>query len=136
MAYSLTKIAIVDTKPSTGVGVKIPFSDKSVFTTVYSTKEQTKYNIINYLLTDPKERVFNPTFGAGIRSNLFEHITYKSLEEIKISISNKLEKNFPNVRVDDATVTADPDTNTINISFSYTILNTKESDEINIAVQQ
>jgi len=51
MAYGLKKISPLDLKPSTGIGVKIPFSSDAVFQSIYTTKEQTKYNIINYLLT-------------------------------------------------------------------------------------
>ena len=54
MAYNLVKISPLDLKPSTAIGVKIPFSKPSAFQSVYTTKEQLKYNIINYLLTDKR----------------------------------------------------------------------------------
>lgn len=136
MAYGIRVIPIIDTRPSTGVGVKIPFSSDSVFTTVYTTKEQTKYNLINYLLSDPRERPFNPTFGSGLRSRIFEHITTKTTEEIQLSLTNKVESFFPNVKVETAEVTVNPDLSTINIKFSYRLLNTSETDEINIEVQR
>jgi len=100
MAYGVKIIPIVDTRPSTGVGVKIPFSSNGVFTTVYTTKEQTKYNLINYLLSDPRERPFSPTFGAGLRSKIFEYINQKTVDEIKLALTSKLEKFFPNVKVE------------------------------------
>ena len=50
MAYNLRNINVLDLKPSTGVGVSLPFSNTTAFTTVYNTKDQLKYNIINYLL--------------------------------------------------------------------------------------
>jgi hypothetical protein len=136
MAYGIKKIAIVDTKPSMGVGVKIPFSDKSVFTTVYSTKEQIKYNIINYLLSDPRERPFAISFGAGLRSKIFEHISYKTIDDIKIALSTKLEKTFPQINISDVTVDPSPDANSIMISFSYSLVNTGENDEVNIQIQK
>ena len=86
MAYNIRNIDIVDLRPSTGVGVSLPFSNRTAFTTVYTTKEQLKYNIINYLLTDRGERIFNPTFGAGLRSRLFEQITQESNDSLKMSI--------------------------------------------------
>ena len=66
MAYNLRNINVLDLRPSTGVGVALPFNSTGVFKTVYTTKEQLKYNIINFLLTDKRERIFNPRFGAGI----------------------------------------------------------------------
>jgi hypothetical protein len=136
MAYGIKKIAIADMKPSMGVGVKIPFSEKSVFTTVYSTKEQIKYNLINYLLSDPRERPFNVSFGAGLRSKIFEHISYKTIDDIKMSLTTKLEKTFPQINVSDVTVDPNADMGSIMISFSYSIVNTGENDEVNIQIQK
>ena len=61
MAYNVRNINVLDLRPSTGIGVSIPFSNPAVFETVYNTKDQTKYNLINFLLTDPRERIFNPS---------------------------------------------------------------------------
>jgi hypothetical protein len=135
MAYQVRNINPLDLKPSTGIGVAIPFSSKSVFTTVYTTQEQLKYNIINYLLTGRKERVFNPSFGAGLRDLLFEQITQESLQSLEISIRSGLEINFPNINIVDLSVITDQDKNTIYVNFSYEIINTGIQDEININFQ-
>jgi hypothetical protein len=136
MAYGIKKIAIADMKPSMGVGVKIPFSEKSVFTTVYSTKEQLKFNLINYLLSDPRERPFNVSFGAGLRSKIFEHISYKTIEDIKMSLTTKLEKTFPQINISDVIIDPNADMGSIMINFSYSIVNTGENDEVNIQIQK
>ena len=47
MAYGLKKISPLDLKPSTAIGVKLPFDADNVFSSVYTTKDQIKYNIIN-----------------------------------------------------------------------------------------
>jgi len=134
MAYTLGNISQFDLKPSTALGVKIPFSSNSVFKSVYSTKDQLKYNIINYLLTDPRERLFNPTFGSGLRSKIFQQITSITIEEIRLSLTTKLEKQFPNILVTNIEITPNYDSNLINISLSYTITNTGEIDEANIDI--
>ena len=135
MAYGLKQISSLDLKPSTGIGVKVPFSSTSVFTTVYTTKEQTKYNIINFLLTDKRERPLNPTFGAGLRSKLFEQISESTIDELEVYIANQVENNFPNVQVVDLSVSGDPDRNSISIQFSYRITTTSETDTANIVIQ-
>jgi len=135
MAYQVRNINPLDLKPSTGIGVAIPFSSKSVFTTVYTTQEQLKYNIINYLLTGRKERVFSPNFGAGLRDLLFENITQESLQNVETTVRSGLEINFPNINITQLFITSDIDTNTININFSYEIINTGIQDEININFQ-
>jgi phage baseplate assembly protein W len=135
MAYGLKQISPLDLRPSTGIGVKIPFQAANVFTSVYTTKEQTKYNIINYLLTDPKERPFNPTFGAGLRSRLFEQIDMLSFEDLKQSIMTQMENYFPQVEVTQLDIIGDPDYNSINIKFSYRLLRSNENDSVILTIQ-
>lgn len=135
MAYNLRKISPIDFKPSTGIGVKIPFSANNVFTVVYTTKEQLKYNIINYMLTDFGERPMNPNFGMGLRSRLFESITDTTVEELQQSIKTQIESNFPNVQIKQLDVIGEPDTSSIKIQFSYTIKSSKETDGILLKIQ-
>jgi phage baseplate assembly protein W len=130
MAYNLTNINVLDLRPSTGVGVALPFSSPSVFTTVYTTKDQLKYNIINFLLTDKRERIFNPTYGAGIRQSLFEQISTSTVDNLDIQIRSGIEQYFPNVKITAITFGGDPDQNLLTIQFSYTILNTKDTDTV------
>ncbi len=130
MAYNLRNINVLDLQPSTGIGVALPFSSPSVFTTVYTTKEQLKYNIINFLLTDKRERVFNPTYGAGIRQKLFEQISQDTVDDLDAQIRTGIESNFPLVRITQLTFGGNPDQNQLTIQFSYTINNTGESDTV------
>ena len=135
MAYNIKNISPLDLKPSTGIGVKIPFETPSVFQSVYTTKEQLKYNIINFLLTDPRERPFNPTFGAGLRSKVFEQIESSTAEDIKTSLMTQLESAFTAINVTKLDVIGQPDTNSINIKFSYNIKNTRENDDVLLTIQ-
>lgn len=135
MAYGLKKISPLDLKPSTAVGVALPFQAENVFTSVYTTKDQTKYNIINFLLTNPKERVYNPAFGAGLRSKLFQQIDRTSFEEMQQSIITQLDSNFPQIEIVDFNILGDPDTNTVNIKFSYRLKRSNESDNVTLVIQ-
>jgi phage baseplate assembly protein W len=135
MAYGLKQISPLDLKPSTAIGVKIPFDAENVFSSVYTTKDQLKYNIINYLLTDPGERVFNPTFGAGLRARLFEQIDEQSFEEIEQSIRTQMENQFPQIQIVNLNVVPSPDYNSINIKFSYRLLTSNENDSVILTVQ-
>jgi len=132
MAYQARNISPLDLKPSTAIGVSIPFSAPNVFTSVYTTQDQLKYNIINYLLTGRRERVFQPTFGAGLREQLFEQITDDSAITLEALVKTGVEDNFPNVNVTQIQVTPAYDQNTINIVFSYSISNTGQTDQITL----
>lgn len=135
MAYNLRNINVLDLKPSTGVGVALPFSNRTAFTTVYNTKDQLKYNIINYLLTDRGERIFNPTFGAGLRSRLFEQITEEANEVLKLNIQSSVESYFPSVEVINLEVISNPDESLISVQFSYRIKTSNETDNILLNIQ-
>ncbi len=134
MAYGIRNINILDLRPSVGIGVSIPFSNPAVFETVYTTKEQIKYNIINFLLTDQRERIFNPSFGANLRSQLFEQITNNTFDSLDNLIRTGVEQYFPNVVLTDLSFGAQPDENLITIQFSYTISNTGESDNVILSI--
>jgi phage baseplate assembly protein W len=135
MAYGLKKISPLDLKPSVAIGVSIPFSSPVAFSSVYTTKDQLRYNIINFLLTDPRERVFNPSFGAGIRARLFEQIDSDTFEDMKQSLMTQLENNFPQIQVTKLNIIGQPEYNAINIQFSYTLLRSNENDSVTITVQ-
>lgn len=135
MAYGLIKISPLDLKPSTGVGVRLPFSAGNVFTSVYNTKDQIKYNLINFLLTDPRERVFNPSFGAGLRAKLFEQLDRSSFEEMKQTISSQIESNFPQIDIVDLEVNGNTESQAMNVKFSYRIKRSNESDAVMLTIQ-
>lgn len=134
MAYNVRNINVLDLRPSTGIGVSIPFSNPAVFETVYNTKDQTKYNLINFLLTDPRERVFNPSFGAGLRGKLFEQITNTTVDDLDTLIRSGVQAYFPNVVITALTFGGNPDENNLTVNFSYTIRNTRESDNITLSI--
>lgn len=135
MAYGLKKISPLDLKPSTAIGVKIPFDAENVFASVYTTKDQTKYNLINYLLTDPRERPFNPNFGAGLRARLFEQIDGTTFDDIEQSLRTRIEANFPQIEIRELAVTGEPGYNGINIRFSYRLLRSNENDSVTLTIQ-
>lgn len=135
MAYGLKKISPLDLKPSTAIGVALPFSAENVFTSVYTTKDQIKYNLINYLLTDPRERPFNPTFGAGLRARLFEQIGATTFDDIEQSLKTQIQSIFPQIEILQLSVTGEPDYNSINIKFSYRLLRSNENDSVTLTIQ-
>ena len=74
----------LDLQGNIGLGVSLPFNGPSgPFNSTYSTKNQIKSNLINLLLTNKGERVFNPEFGADLKTILFEGITEDTSELIK-----------------------------------------------------
>ncbi len=131
MAINATKIYPIDNQPSKGVGIAIPFNGPAVFRTTYTTKDSIRYNLINLLLTGPRERPFRPGFGAGLQTFIFEQLSQGNIEEIQEYIEVSIAEFFPNIQ---ATVElrADEDRNTLFTVIDYTITNTGVTDTIQL----
>lgn len=132
MAYRPIQINPLDLQPSTAIGVAIPFDNQSAFTSVYTTANQLKYNIINYLLTDKRERLFNAGFGAGLRSELFEQMVGTDLEATELRIKTDIENYFPRVALSEIKLIPTYDENYLTLRIRYSILNTNTNDEITL----
>ena len=66
MAYILKNIDVLDLKPSTGIGIAVPFNGSTGINTTYTTQDTIKSNLLNFILTGKRERVMNPGFGSGL----------------------------------------------------------------------
>ena len=135
MARILENRTPIDSVARKAVGFGFPLNGPAVFVPTYTTREQTKSNLINYLLTDRGERIFNPNFGADLRSLVFENIVDNTTEDLQSRIQNDIALLFPQIIIDQIQFNNDPDSNTINFTLTYQIENFGVTDEINILLQ-
>ena len=131
MAYRIPNKNPIDVGSRVAIGVSIPFNTPQVFTQTYTTQDQIRSNIINYILTDKGERIFNPNFGSNIRKSIFENITPDLLQTLEFNLNEDLSNYFLNVNFQEIKVTPNYDENIIGISIKYSIYNGL-IDEINI----
>jgi phage baseplate assembly protein W len=132
MPYIVRNIDVLDIKPSTGIGISVPFDGSTGINTTFTTKDTVKSNLLNFILTGKRERVFNPSFGSGVRDLLFQPITDDIIDQVDNLIRGGVESYFPTVDIQDLEVTLRPDNLRIEIYLSYTIINTNIEDEIQI----
>lgn len=132
MAYNAQQIPPIDFKPSTAVGISLPFSNPEVFVPTYTTDAAIKNNLINWFLTNKGERPLNPEFGGNLRLYIFEQIANDTLEFLKEDVQNQIGKYFPNVQIVTLDVLGYEDNNAIEIILKYRIVTTGTTDEINI----
>ena len=125
----------IDLTPSVAVGYGFPLDGTAVFIPTYTTREQTKSNLLNYLLTNKGERVFNPLFGGDLRSLLFEGIIDSTQNELLLMIQDQIGQFFPTVRIEEIKFVNDEDRNTINFILAYQIVNFGVTDTLNIELQ-
>ena len=130
MAFNPQLINPIDLNPNLAVGVNLPFSGPSVFTSNYLTSDAIKNNLINYFLTNPGERPLNPTFGGGLRAFIFQQILENSLDGLKENVSLKLETYFPNVIINSLDVLKRDDENSVVVQLKYSIANSNINDNL------
>ena len=116
--------------PNRGLGIKLPFNTHNVFTINYTTKNQVKSNLTNYMLTNKGERPFNPEFGADLRRLLFDQNT--DFTVAKEVLLDNLGLYFPMITVNNLDFTADLQRSLLNIKLDYSIK--KDADTILIQI--
>tara|TARA_Y100000114_G_C11489672_1_gene199284 strand:- start:83 stop:487 length:405 start_codon:yes stop_codon:yes gene_type:complete len=131
MATLVPKKSPLDISQRTGIGFNFPINGPAVFNTTYQTRDQIKANLINFLLTNQGERVFNPDFGADLRLLLFDfqEDAEFGLREI---IQDKVRELFPTVNIEQYDLIRTEDSNTIQLSVVYSIQDFGITDSISI----
>ena len=135
MAQRIANRFPVDLRPSTAVGVSLPFSANAVFTPTYTTKDATKSNIINFFLTNKGERPFRPNFGANLRADIFQAATESDYDLLKEKIAFEISNNFPNVNLDSINILGSEDLNAITVTISYSIKSFGITDEVTLTFE-
>ena len=112
------------------IGVSLPFNAEGVFYSTYTTKEQVKSNLLNVLLTEPGERLFNPSFGVGVRNLLFEqNINKESLED---RIRTQVNLYIPEIELTDVRASKDVNGHNLFIRISYKMIANNQPDIIQL----
>ena len=121
----------LDISQRTGIGFNFPINGPAVFNTTYQTRDQIKANLLNYLLTNQGERVFNPNFGADLRILLFD-FNGDAQQGLRDVLQSKISELFPTVKIQQYQLKRNEDINTIQLSIVYSIQDFGISDSIDI----
>jgi len=135
MAYvRSTRVDPRDFQVNTAIGVGLPFNAPGVFNSIYSTREQIKFNVVNLVLTSKGERIENPNFGTTLRSQLFGQMTEDTLDSVREDIINSISLYIPEVVVRNIELLIEPNesSNTLLVKIAYVILISGETDNITV----
>ena len=135
MAQIIANKNPIDSQPRKAVGFGFPINGDAVFVPTFTTKDQIKANLVNFLLTNKGERVFRPNYGADLRSQVFELLESDSLENLEIIISEHIQNQFPTVEVKEIKFDPQPDNNTLFFSLTYTVVLLGFEETVNILLQ-
>lgn len=133
MAKILTPIAAVDLNPKQGIGIDLPFEGTRLFDVNYLTKDQVRANLLNLFLTDPGERLQNPSFGIGLRRLLFENDINE--QRIRALIEDQVQVYVPNIIIEGIELNLMEDENKLNIIFSYSFKYEESPQQLEITLQ-
>jgi phage baseplate assembly protein W len=117
------------------IGVNIPFNAPAVFQSNYLTRDAIKNNLINFFLTNPGERVFNPFFGSGLNKlvNMNFLDTFDD-EFVKKFLKDQIDQYFPFVGIEEINLVVNRESNQLGIVLKYQVENFGIQDEINITL--
>jgi phage baseplate assembly protein W len=87
------------------------------------------------LTTEPGERLMLPSFGAGLRSYLFEPNVPATLRLIEERVQHALRRWEPRIAVSSVVARAHPDDpSRATVSIGYTLVATRARDSIELSV--
>ena len=106
--------------------VNITFKKHPVTDDVVVSKDNAaiKQSIVNLILTNKGERLFNPDYGSDIRSYLFEPLDYAIAGIIKNNMALSLEQYEPRIKVTSIQCIPNYDDNGIDVEMTYEIRGT------------
>jgi phage baseplate assembly protein W len=109
MSYILDKKIVKDTEEfsNSAYGITLPIQSGggTMFNQSYSSFEAAKSNLKNLLLTNKGERPFQPNFGTGLASLLFEPLVEGVLEEkLESAITTSVNYWLPYIDIDEIEV--------------------------------
>ena len=99
-------------------------------------EEAVKSSIRNLISTKNYERPFHPEIGCQIYSLLFENFNPITVQVMKRTIFQVIEKYEPRAQVLEVNLRAKPDDNEINIEIIFKVINTSRPVTLNAAISR
>jgi phage baseplate assembly protein W len=128
-----TRVNPLDLQGNIAIGVSLPFNGPAgPFNSTFSTADQIKSNLINLLLTDKGERIYNPEFGADLKRVLFDGITDELTPVIQNLINSSVNIFVPEVEIVDVIVNSDRTNNNVSVTINYRLRISGTSDQITV----
>ncbi len=138
MAQIINNRYPLDSQKRKAIGFGFPLDGNAVFVPTYTTRKQIQANLLNFILTNKGERVFNPNFGGNLRTLFFQQIDEITEDQLITIIQEGINTYFPTVQVKEIKFDKEngqTDRNVIQFNLIYQIQNFGIEDELNISLQ-
>jgi phage baseplate assembly protein W len=118
-----------------GIGINVLFNNgNNIFNQTFTTKDQVKSNLINYILTNKGERFFDPTFGGDLRASLFEPDS--NFDSISARLESEIYSYVPNIIIRNIGIKKYSDQNLVNLIIDYSINNQQDNLVISVSTNE
>jgi phage baseplate assembly protein W len=103
--------------------INITFKKHPVTDDIVVSKDDAaiKQALVSLLLTNKGERLFNPGYGADIRSFLFENLSYTTASSIKDNIRSAINQYEPRIKLENLKCNPNYDENGFDVEMIYSI---------------
>jgi phage baseplate assembly protein W len=116
-----------------GIGISVLYSNNtSVFKSTVTTKDQIKSNLINYVLTNKGERLYDPNFGGDVRRAIFEANDDLTFDVIATRLETEILQYVPNIILQSIIIKRAPDENLVNIIINYQLNQQNQQVVVNV----
>ena len=116
-----------------GIGISVLYSNNtSVFKSTVTTKDQIKSNLINYVLTNKGERLYDPNFGGDVRRAIFEANNDLTFDAIASRLETEILQYVPNIILQSIVIKRAPDENLVNIIINYQLNQQNQQVVVNV----
>ena len=112
-----TQIDPRDLDSSLGVGLSYPFNKG--FYINYTTQDQIHDNLLNTLLTEPGEKLYNPFYGVGLNSLLFEQKVDANFIKEKLKTAILSDTLLNSVEITEVKVNFNKNDNLVNVLVEW-----------------
>jgi len=123
-----------------GISVKLPLIYDGIdgpYQLNKTAKSAIQQNLKNLILTNPGERMMDPSFGVGLRAFLFEQIGNETYAKIADRVRKQIQAYMPFINVrglyfDDNNTDREISTNEVRVALAYNIAPLDINDTLSI----
>jgi phage baseplate assembly protein W len=105
---------------------RVLFEKDTKDASMITNEDAVKQSIINIMLTNVGEKLYNPAFGSEINKMLFENVTPQTSATLGNLIRTAIDNYEPRARIIDVVVSPSPDNNAYTVSVVFSVINKTE----------
>lgn len=119
------------------LSIKIPltYDPSDGFTTIKNFNDLAKQHLKMLILTNPGERIMEPTYGVGAKRYLFDNFEMETMVILREKIFEQARRYIPSVKILDVDIVEENrESNSIKLSVRYAIPIIGISDFVSITI--